>query len=148
MRSTTYVTTTDSAPSSCAHLDRLDRDQVAELLLQRALDEVLGRGDELGPARLEDEREQAAAEVGPHHALARRGEEHLLDQVAQVVVGARARGPAAAVDVVGEVDLGHVASTRGWAERGSIGVPVATQVEAPAIVASGHAAREHAHRAA
>ena len=83
-----------------------------ELLLQRPLDEVLRRRDELRPARLEDQAEQAAAEVGPHHALARRREEHLLDQVAQVVVGARGRGAAAAVDVVGKVEVRHVASTR------------------------------------
>ena len=31
----------------------------------------------------------------------------------------------------------HVASTRGCAEMGSIGVPVGMQVEAPAIVATG-----------
>ena len=44
-------------------LDRLDRDQVAELPLQRALHEVLRGGRDLGPARLEDQRQQAAAEV-------------------------------------------------------------------------------------
>ena len=110
---------------------------MAELLLQRALDEVLRRGDELRPARLEDEREQPAAELGPHHALARRGEEHLLDQVAQVVVRVGSGGAAATVDVVREIDVDHVASTRGWAITGSIGVPVGMQVEAPSIVASG-----------
>ena len=105
VRSATYATLTVSAPSSCVDLDRLDGDQVPELLLERALHDVLRRRDELRPARLEDEAEQAAAEVGPHHALARRGEEHLLDQVAQVVVGVVAGRAAAPVDVVREVDV-------------------------------------------
>src|SRR5262249_50663312 len=119
-------------------LDRLDRDQAAELLLERALDEVLRRGDQLGAARLEDKPEQAASEVGAHDALSGRGEEHLLDQVAQVVIGAGRRGSPAPVDVVREVDVArHVASTRTCAETGSIGVPVGMHVDAPVIVARG-----------
>src|SRR5205807_3458926 len=39
-------------------LDRLDCDPVAELLLERALDEVLRRRDELRSAGLEDEAEE------------------------------------------------------------------------------------------
>src|SRR5215208_580843 len=111
---------------------------MAELPLERALDQMLGCGDELRSARLEYERQQPAAEVRPHDALARRGEEHLLDQVAQVVVVARAGRPATTVHVEGEIDLrGHVASTRGWKETGRSGVPGAMHVDDPAIVTSG-----------
>src|SRR5262245_57601159 len=98
---------------------------------------MLRRRDELRSARLEDEAEQPAAEVGPHHALAGRGEEHLLDQVAEVIVGAGRRGATAPVDVVREVDVRHVARTRVWEKTGSIGVPGATHVDEPAIVATG-----------
>ena len=38
------------------------------------------------------EGEEPAPEVGQHHALARRGEENLLDHVAHVVVAERQRG--------------------------------------------------------
>ena len=59
---------------------RPERDEVAEPLLERALDEELrGRG-ELGAVRREDELHQPAAEIRPHDALARRGEQHLLDR--------------------------------------------------------------------
>src|SRR5918992_4473863 len=109
---------------------------MAELLLERALDEVLGPGDELRAAGFEDEGEEPAPELRPHHPLAGGGEEHLLDQVAHVVVGPGRRRPAAAVHAVGKVDA-HVASTRGCALIGSIGVPVGMHVEAPIMVASG-----------
>ena len=42
---------------------------------------------QLGAVRREDQLQQAAAEVRALHALAGRGEEHLLDQVADVLVG-------------------------------------------------------------
>ena len=67
-------------------LHRLDDDQIAEPLLQRALNEELrGRGQRVAVGR-KHELHQAAAEVGPVDPLARRGEQHLLDQVADVLV--------------------------------------------------------------
>ena len=66
--------------------------------------ELRGRG-ELGAVRREDELQQAAAEVGPLHALARRGEQHLLDQVADVRVVVGLRGAAAAVELVGKAQV-------------------------------------------
>src|ERR1051326_2574632 len=68
---------------------------------------------------------------------ARCGEQDLLDQVAQVVVRIRRGRASPPVHVVREVDVRHVASTRTWAESGSIGVPDATHVEVPVIVATG-----------
>ena len=128
-----------------AHVERLDRDQVPEVLLQRPLDEMLGRGDELGPP---------GSKTSESRPLPKSGRITRSPGAVKSTCSIRSRrwssapcrGAAAAVDVVGEVDLGHVASTRGWAETGSIGVPGATHVEAPAMVASG-TAREHAHRA-
>src|SRR4051812_43503464 len=58
-----------------------------------------------GKARGEDELQQAAAEVGAVHPLAGRGEQHLLDQVADVVVVAGLAGAAAVVGVEREVDV-------------------------------------------
>ena len=60
--------------------------QVAEPLLERALDEELGRRRELVAVRREDELQQAAAERRAVDPLAGRREQHLLDQVADVVV--------------------------------------------------------------
>ena len=96
--------------------------------------------------------EQAGAEVGPHHALAGRGEQHLLDQVADVVGVAGRRGAAAAVEVVGEVERRHarplqVASTRVCATTGSIGVPVGAQTDWPIMRRDRRAAGEHARGA-
>ena len=77
------------------HVDRIDLDEIAEILLERTLDEVLrGRG-ELVAVRREDQTQQAAAEVGPIDPFARRGEKHLLDQVADVRVVVDLGGPAA-----------------------------------------------------
>ena len=104
-----------------------------------------------GPLGSNTSAEQAAAEVRPHHALARRGEQHLLDQVADVVVGVGGRGAAAAVDVVGEVDTvstrAHVASTRVCATTGIIGVPVGDAGRRAGQHRDRRAAGEHARRA-
>ena len=54
-----------------------------------------------------------------------------------MVVGVGPGRATAPVDVIGEVDLCHVANTLGWAVTGSIGVPVGMQVDAPVIVATG-----------
>src|SRR5215204_159816 len=54
-----------------------------------------------------------------------------------MIVGVRSGRAPAPVDVVREIDFAHVASTRGCAFTGTIGVPFGTQVDAPTIVASG-----------
>ena len=79
-----------------------ERDQVAEPLLQRALHEELRRRRELGAVGREHELHEAAAEVGPHHALAGRGEQHLLDEAADVRRFVGFGGAAAAVELVGK----------------------------------------------
>ena len=110
--------------------DGVHRDQVRKVLLQRALHEELRRGRERAAVRLEDKGQQAGAEVGAHHALAGRGEQHLLDEVADVIGRAGGCGAAAAVEMVGMIQRRHgigsrqVASTRICAITGSIGVPV------------------------
>ena len=66
--------------------DRLHADVVAEPLLQRGLHgELSGRGH-LHAVGCEGKLQQAAAEVGQVDALAGRGEEHLLDELAHVVL--------------------------------------------------------------
>ena len=77
------------------HLDRIDLDEIAEVLLERSLDEILGGGGELVAIRREDELEQTAPEVGAIDPFARRGEKHLLDQVANVRVVVDLGGAAA-----------------------------------------------------
>src|SRR5262249_3442535 len=94
-------------------------DQVAEPLLQRALDEELGRAHQLVAQRREDELEQAAAEARPVHALAGRREEHLLDEVSDVLgLGGRC-GASAGVDPEGGRDRRHVPTPRGWTTTGT-----------------------------
>ena len=68
-----------------SHLDGLDLDLVGQPLLERALDQHLRRGREHLAAGREDQRLQPAAEVGPVDALAGVGEQHLADQVADVL---------------------------------------------------------------
>ena len=97
----------------------------------------------VGAVGLEHEREQAGAEVRAHHALAGRGEQHLLDQVADVIELVRRGAAAAAVEVVGVVERWHrigsgqVARTRVCADTGTIGLPVGTQVDWPLKIATG-----------
>ena len=84
-------------------------------------------------------RQQAAAEVRPHHALARRGEQHLLDEVAHVpvVVGRPRCGPGRRRDHGKSSVAAHVATTRGCTTSGSIGVPVGVVTELPVWIATG-----------
>jgi hypothetical protein len=90
--------------------------------------------------RLEHHREQAGSEVRSHHPFARRREQHLLDQVAHVLVGIGRGGTTAPVDAPRVVEWRagrHVALTLGWTTSGSIGVPVGTHVDEPAWTATG-----------
>ena len=85
----------------------LDDDQIAEPLLQRALHEHLrGRRQHVAVGR-EHQLQQAAAEIRPHDALARAGEQHLLDQIANVIGVAGLRRAAAAIEPIGKIDVGH-----------------------------------------
>ena len=72
-------------------VDRLDRhrlhgDQVRQVLLQRRLREDTGSSRRAARCWARTRaRSKPLPKVGPHHALAGRGEEHLLDQVAHMV---------------------------------------------------------------
>ena len=76
--------------------------------------------------RREDQTQQAAPEIGTIHPFARRGEKHLLDQVADVRVVVDLGRPAAGIEVIWEIDV-HVAMTRGWVVMTSKPWPVGTQ---------------------
>src|ERR1051325_5832320 len=84
---------------------------VAEPLLQGGGDGELRRRRKRIAVRGEDELQQAAAEVGTIHPLAGRGEEELLDHVADVVVVIGQRRAAAAVDAEWLVDM-HATTPR------------------------------------
>src|SRR5438093_4531039 len=86
-------------------LDTLDGDLLLEPLLQRALYEQLRRRRQRARVRAEEERLQATAEVGPVDALARAREEHLEDEVADVIVVSGHAGAPAAVEVEGDVEV-------------------------------------------
>ena len=73
--------------------------------LESRLHEVLRGGSRFGTAGFEHHSQQPAAEVGPHHPLARRGEQHLFDEVADVVVLIGDGGAATAVELPREVDV-------------------------------------------
>ena len=88
--------------------DRIDLNEIAEILLERTLDEILRGGGEFVAVRRKDQLEQAAAEIRTVHPFARRGEKHLLDQVANVRVVVHLGRPAARVEVIWKVDV-HVA---------------------------------------
>src|SRR6185503_13956182 len=83
----------------------LHRDALAEPLLERTLDQELRRGSELIGERLEDEGEETAAERRTVHAFSRAGEEHLLDEVTEMLVIARARRAPPTIDVVRVIDV-------------------------------------------
>src|SRR5262249_27136282 len=96
-------------------LNGLDMDQAAQRLLQGSLDQELRGSCELLAVGREHQLREPGAEGRPVHALARRGEQHLLNQVADVIVGAgRLCGAAAAIEAIGECDVGHVPLTLAW----------------------------------
>ena len=101
------------------HIDRIDLDQIAEVLLERALHEVLGGGGEFVAVRRKNQTKQAAPEVRTVDPFARRGEEHLLDQVADVRVVSRPRpsGRARRSDMGNRCSCGHDARLRGEDEQ-------------------------------
>ena len=121
--------------------------------MQRGLDQHLrGRG-ERHRVRLEHQRQQPRAEIRPHHPLALHREQHLLDQVADVI-GARRSWPCGrgrrndrGSRVRAHAVPPQVASTRVCATTGSIGVPVGVQTDCPIMVAAGCAADHHPCRA-
>ena len=94
------------------HIHRIDLDQIAEILLERTLDEVLRGSGELAAVWRENQPKQAAAKVGTIDPFAGRGEKDLLDQVADVRVVIDFSRPAARVEVIWEINV-HVAMTRG-----------------------------------
>src|SRR5262249_19389169 len=115
-------------------LERLEIDQVAEVPLQRGLGRELQRRCQLGAVGREHHLQQAAAEVGAVDALAGRGEEQLLDHVADVIVISRRRRPAPPLEVKrkNDVDPGgpdpYIAVTRVCVTVISSGVPDGAQI--------------------
>ena len=93
-------------------LHRLDLNQVAQPLLQRALDQKLGGSGQLVAVGCEQQLLQAGAKARSIDPLSGRGEQHLLDQVADVVIGVRPGRPPAAVQVKRIVDVHHMPLTR------------------------------------
>ena len=85
------TTVTVSLLSSGDDLHALHRDHVVEPARERALHQELGRRGERVGVRHEDELSDAAAEVRAVDALARIREQHLVDQVADVIVLVRSR---------------------------------------------------------
>src|SRR5262249_8904470 len=115
-------------------------DEVAEPLLDACLHAQAERGGEGVAVGREDELERPRAEGGAVDALARRGEQELLDQVADVRLGVDLRGPAASVESVREVDLHdvpQVALTRGCTTIGVSGVPVGAHTATPLCTSTG-----------
>jgi hypothetical protein len=92
--------------------------------LQRTLNKELRRGGELGTVWREDELVQAAAERRTIHTFARRSEQHLFDQIANVIVSRRVRSTAAIIKTEWIIHLTHVAVTRVWVTITFNGVPV------------------------
>src|SRR5262245_32595141 len=87
-----------------SHLHCLHYDQLAEPLLEVALDQKLDRSRHFFTVRLEHDLGQAGAESRPHDTLAWYGEEHLLDHVPNVSIGVRRRSAAPPVDLVRKVN--------------------------------------------
>src|SRR5262249_20156333 len=111
-------------------LDLGHLDQVAEPLLEACLHAEAQRGRERVAVRGEHQLERARAEGGAIHAFTRRGEEQLLDEVADVRLDVRFRSSPASVESEGEIDLHRVpqvAMTRGWVITAVSGVPVGAQ---------------------
>src|SRR5262249_820484 len=94
------------------HVDTLDLDDVAEPLLQCTLHKELRRGDKLVAGRHEHKLRQPGSEGRSVDALARRGEEHLLDKIPNVLVRGGERGSSAAVDLEWIIEERHAAFTR------------------------------------
>src|SRR5262245_9650897 len=67
-------------------LKLLDFDDVAEAVLQSALNHDLQSCGQLATVRCEDELQESAAEIGTVHALAGASKEKLLDHVTDVIV--------------------------------------------------------------
>ena len=108
------------------HAHRLDQDLVAEPALQGALHQHLGRRRQHVTVG-EHELEQATAEFWAHHALARAGEQHLRDQIAEVIGLVAVRRAAAIVESKRKVHVNHrqIPVTRVCVTDAMSGVPLA-----------------------
>jgi hypothetical protein len=88
-----------------AHLDRLQLNAVAEILLKGGLQSKLQSRRELGAVRLENHLQQTTSESGAIHAFTGIREKQLLDQVANVAIVTRVSRAAASVDLEREFDV-------------------------------------------
>jgi hypothetical protein len=88
------------------------------------LHKELRRGRELRAVRREDELIHTAAERGTIYPFARRREQHLLDQIANVIVRRRVRSAAAIIETEWIIHVAHVAMTRVCVRITVNGVPV------------------------
>src|SRR5262245_54780980 len=80
--------------------DGIDGDEVPQPLVQRGLRQVLQGGGELAAVGGEDRLQHAGAEVRPVDPLPRRGEQDLLDEVADVGLLVGERGAPLGVEPV------------------------------------------------
>src|SRR5215213_1213352 len=92
----------------------LHLDQLPQPLLQGSLHQELGGRGQLVAVGREDKLHQPAAEVRAVNAFAGRGEQHLLDQVTDVVLLIRVGSPAPDVQVEWVVDLHQVPLALTW----------------------------------
>src|SRR5712692_7566061 len=89
------------------YVDRLDLDAIAEPLLEGALHLELHRGGQLIAERRKRQLHQSAAKGRTVDAFARGREEHLRDQVLDVLIGIGSRRASPAVEAEGKRDLRH-----------------------------------------
>ena len=85
----------------------------------------------------EDELLQSAAEIRSHHPLTGIGEQHLFDQIANVIVCRRVRSAAAIIETEWIIHLVHVAVTRICVTITFSGVPVGAHTATLVCVSTG-----------
>jgi hypothetical protein len=112
-------------------LNVCDLNQVAERLLNGALNGELHRGGEGIVCGRKNELKRAAPEGRPVHPFARLSEEHLLDEFANVARIVRRGSSAAVIKAKRVVEINgtiHMPMTRVWVPLITRGVPVGKQV--------------------
>jgi hypothetical protein len=119
----------------CRNLKRLEIDHVSQVALERGLGCELQGGRQFRTVGGEDNLQQSAPEVGPVRPLSGRGEQELLDHVADVIVIAGTRRSATPVELKWKIDVHRILSlerytavTRVCVTVMSSGVPLGAQM--------------------